>query len=518
MSEIVSKPNNGAGNSLAPPFAKKGAATEHDVIFAALFGGVVAIQSDADPLATDLSPARVDADADADADANPDGNTNILIATQVVAAMLSGQTAKRQNSDINATDGGVGDALPDLHGNAAALDQIDQDQLANPFMIGPIPLQQQNGKFPDSSQSSAVLGKMAFEDEVPVAPRRASHTAATAITQNRLPVGKAPFAPAGKAPFAPAGKAPLVFAGKASLASEPADEMPRDQLDIANSQRDAMRRTPVDPRVPKSYAQQAKAAMLKPTAGAESTTVKISGDGALQFDTPDELIRALAGQTAGQAAGQAAGRAERSASRQVADAASDDTTPTNAARLALAAGSAGGQMSQQNNGQSAGQSGSFISAGTSMTNGSMMEMLDMAQDNWTEMLLQRVEKGLAGGKDKIDFHLNPRNLGRMRISLIVQNDRTNIHIQTETHVAAQALNEAEMRLAQMMDASGVKFGNLTSQYNQNFSGQNFSGQNTGQDGQHGRTNTAADGSLDGNDSNNAEISVEPSENLINMQA
>ena len=40
-----------------------------------------------------------------------------------------------------------------------------------------------------------------------------------------------------------------------------------------------------------------------------------------------------------------------------------------------------------------------------MTNGSMMDMLDMAQDNWTEMLLQRVERGLAGGKDKIDFQL-----------------------------------------------------------------------------------------------------------------
>ena len=129
------------------------------------------------------------------------------------------------------------------------------------------------------------------------------------------------------------------------------------------------------------------------------------------------------------------------------------------------------------------------------------------------MLLQRVENGLAGGKDKIDFHLNPRNLGKMRISLMVQNDRTNIHIQTETHAAAQALSEAEARLAQMMDASGVKFGSLTSQYNQN-----FAGQNNGQNGQNVRANSAADGSLDGNDANNAEISVEPSENLINMQA
>ena len=101
---------------------------------------------------------------------------------------------------------------------------------------------------------------------------------------------------------------------------------------------------------------------------------------------------------------------------------------------------------------------------------------------------------------------------------MVQNDRTNIHIQTETHAAAQALSEAEARLAQMMDASGVKFGSLTSQYNQNFAGQNFGGQNDGQDGRNGRANSAADGSLDENDANNAEISVEPSKNLINMQA
>ena len=52
---------------------------------------------------------------------------------------------------------------------------------------------------------------------------------------------------------------------------------------------------------------------------------------------------------------------------------------------------------------------------TSMTNGSMMDMLDMAQDT-DGNVAQRVERGLAGGKDKIDFHLNPRNL-EMRLAL-----------------------------------------------------------------------------------------------------
>jgi len=141
----------------------------------------------------------------------------------------------------------------------------------------------------------------------------------------------------------------------------------------------------------------------------------------------------------------------------------------------------------------------------------------MAQDNWTEMLLQRVERGLAGGKDKIDFHLNPRNLGKMRISLVVQNERTNVHIQTETSAAAQLLSDAEARLAQMMDASGLKFGNLTSQHNQNFAG-NFAGQNSGQGREGGSAHAAASATADGKDEINAEISVEQSENLINMQA
>ena len=152
-----------------------------------------------------------------------------------------------------------------------------------------------------------------------------------------------------------------------------------------------------------------------------------------------------------------------------------------------------------------------------MTNGGMMDMLDMAQDNWTEMLLQRVERGLAGGKDKIDFHLNPRNLGKMRISLVVQNDRTNVHIQTETGAAAQMLSDAEARLAQMMEASGLKFGNLTSQHNQNFTG-NFAGHNSGQGRDGGMSRTAASGTTDGADETEAEISVEQSGNLINMQA
>ena len=180
MSEIASKPYTEAGSSLAQPLAKKGATTEHDVMFAALFGGVVATQSDAEPLAAELNLAHTGADADT----NPDENTDILMTMQAVAAMLSGQSAKRQNSDINIADDEAGDALTKAHGAALVSDQLDQEQLVNPAMIGPMPLQPQNGKFSDSSQSSEVLGKMAFEDEALASPRRAGKTGASAPRQN----------------------------------------------------------------------------------------------------------------------------------------------------------------------------------------------------------------------------------------------------------------------------------------------------------------------------------------------
>ena len=267
--------------------------------------------------------------------------------------------------------------------------------------------------------------------------------------------------------------------------------------------RAAIRSTPHQPNL-----NQASLANSKTAGGSDASHIDM--DGEMQFDSPDALMRAVAGQT------------DRVVGRMDGQAVSGESLSANAVRQMQAAGiSAGGQMSQQNNGQSSSQSGGFASASASMTNGSMMDMLDMAQDNWTEMLLQRVERGLAGGKDKIDFHLNPRNLGKMRISLVVQNDRTNVHIQTETGAAAQMLSDAEARLAQMMEASGLKFGNLTSQHNQNFAGNytgNFTGQNSGQGRDGGGSHVATSGTEDGTDETVVEISVEQSENLINMQA
>ena len=109
-----------------------------------------------------------------------------------------------------------------------------------------------------------------------------------------------------------------------------------------------------------------------------------------------------------------------------------------------------GQGGQQNSQQNAGQSSSGSSYNTGATsqafNENMLEMLDMAQDNWTEMLLNRVKTGLASGKEKLEFLLNPRNLGKMKVTLGVQNDRTTVQVTTETAAAAKLIVESRRAL------------------------------------------------------------------------
>ncbi len=187
-------------------------------------------------------------------------------------------------------------------------------------------------------------------------------------------------------------------------------------------------------------------------------------------------------------------------------------------------GQAGGQAGSQSGSQSGGQSGSqsggqagSASGGGLLNNLNMLQTLDMAKANWNEMLLQRVQKGLAGGKDQLDFQLNPRNLGKMQISLVMQNDRTNIQIQTETSAAAAMLSDAEGRLAQMLDAAGLRLGNLISAQSQGFGGNSFGGQADRQNQPQVMANVDT-GKAEKDGMSNAEITTERSENLINIQA
>jgi flagellar hook-length control protein FliK len=174
------------------------------------------------------------------------------------------------------------------------------------------------------------------------------------------------------------------------------------------------------------------------------------------------------------------------------------------------------QTGGQSGGNSGGQTGSMTGGGL-LNNLNMLQTLDMAKSNWSEMLLQRVQRALAGAKEHLDFQLSPRNLGKMRVSIAIQNDRTNIQIQTETSAAASMLSDAEGRLAQMLEASGLRLGSLSSGQSQSFGG-NTSGGQADQEGQAKLASKARPDKTEKDGLSDTEITSELSENLINIQA
>ena len=133
-------------------------------------------------------------------------------------------------------------------------------------------------------------------------------------------------------------------------------------------------------------------------------------------------------------------------------------------------GASNGQSGAHTGHQGGTQSGSQTGGGL-LGNLNNLQILDTAKDNWTEMLLQRVKNGLSGGKDQLDFQLNPRNLGKMRISLFIPRMIVQIFISRPKHLQRHPmLSDSESRLAQMLEASGLRLGNLNSGQFQGFGG------------------------------------------------
>ena len=87
---------------------------------------------------------------------------------------------------------------------------------------------------------------------------------------------------------------------------------------------------------------------------------------------------------------------------------------------------------------------------------SAIQKLDMADKAWKEALLRRVEMQLKDGGKTLDLSLNPKQLGRMTVSINMVGDDTSIQISTETSAAATLLLESESKLAQMMHEIGLR--------------------------------------------------------------
>ena len=162
------------------------------------------------------------------------------------------------------------------------------------------------------------------------------------------------------------------------------------------------------------------------------------------------------------------------------------------------------ELSQQFNNNSAGQTHAQI-MGTDMHSGgdggqdssehqqpsqplrttsplSAIQKLDMADKAWREALVRQVEMQLKEGGKTLDLSLNPKQLGKMTVSINMVGDDTYIQISTETSAAASLLLESESKLAQMMQDIGLRLNLLQA---------GLSGKNDKDSSQDERSNTAS---------------------------
>ena len=489
MSEIFSKSIHMSGAGAAPSKAVKTEANGDDLLFAALFGGATSDISADDDNVDPAAISGVFAKQTTEKDETETPPQQALLAT-IAALQAANGFDKKQISKAN--DEGM------ENNDARSIDE-NSDALAG--MVAAAPLEPHinpaKGAVTNPLQNTkSIRVNMAFEDGK-------SYGQATA---NLPKIGLGPIQGLMQSLTAQAASAGEPAATSQAAASKTfIGPMPALSADAKMASNVANLRAIRDANLEQRNAE---------------INAKLSGDDDVDFNgRSDKAITTAASLKQALVAGSPLAKGDNMLVR--ASTGLDMTRPSQALSASVDSVSgthgqtlnnqAGGQSGGQAGGQSGGQAGA-ATGGSLLNNLTMLQTLDMAKNNWAEMLLQRVQKGLAGGKDQLDFQLNPRNLGKMQITLVIQNDRTNIQIQTETTAAASMLNDSEARLSQMLEASGLRLGNLNSGQSLGFGG-NMSGGHANQQNQ-AKTSSKADA----DDGNSASAITERSENLINIQA
>ena len=79
----------------------------------------------------------------------------------------------------------------------------------------------------------------------------------------------------------------------------------------------------------------------------------------------------------------------------------------------------------------------------------------MLSKNWGNKLIEKIEKSIIGGVEEIEISLTPKSLGRLNVTINMQDTIAKIII-TESSNAAALLSDAEAKLSQMMEISGLE--------------------------------------------------------------
>ena len=96
----------------------------------------------------------------------------------------------------------------------------------------------------------------------------------------------------------------------------------------------------------------------------------------------------------------------------------------------------------------------------------LLQTLNMMSKTWGNKLIEKIEKSIVDGIEKLEISLTPKSLGRLNVTINIHDAVAKINIIAESASAAALLSEAEHKLSQMMEASGLKLASLQTQNQQ----------------------------------------------------
>ena len=502
MSKIVPKSLQSQESQVVKTNQPRKENTESEVLFAALFGGATSENSFEEPFIGEVSAtAMVSADS-GDANSSDEGTNDELI---VLMASMNGERVPGQKVP-GLQDDAKNDEL-ELENGLTSFDSENSDALAPAASVALLP-EKQGGTAAMPRSALEVMTNMVFEDEVNPNTRTVSAIAKgvpkklTRIDGNNLQGQN---------------QNSIEFIGSQQIQKNSAIVGENLGVNMENTSTKNMTGDLVKLQALRAAnLEKQNADIDKEALKADLGAVKDKlGKNVLTVASPKSMVVSTANPSPNVSV-QSLMEGRRTANDRARVAAATSTALESAQAIsgtganASSTSQTGAHSGHQGNAQSGSQSGVGL-----FSNLNNLQILDTAKDNWTEMLLQRVKNGLSGGKDQLDFQLNPRNLGKMRIRLVMQNDRTNILIQTETSAAASMLGDSESRLAQMLEASGLRLGNLNSSQFQGFGG-------AGSDQQANQQSQSKTGLMKQSDDAQGEgvdeLMNEGSDNLINIQA
>ena len=99
-------------------------------------------------------------------------------------------------------------------------------------------------------------------------------------------------------------------------------------------------------------------------------------------------------------------------------------------------------------------------------NDRLLHTLNMLSKSWGNNLIEKVEKSIADGIEQLEILLTPKSLGRLNVIININDTIAKINIIAESASAAALLGDAEAKLSQMMEVSGLKLASLQTQTNQ----------------------------------------------------